>query len=296
MVRPASTSDDATPNPNAIAAQNLIRLAALTGDHQWREKADRLFDGVLGGAGENVLSHAALLNAIDLRLNAAEIVLTGPDHARFAQAALRLPYLNRVVLRAPEASALPHNHPAQAKIASDPRAQRSSASAKRARCRWPIRTRSQTSWLRCGPRVALEKRSAIFADIAFGAPRPARRGTRLRPWRLGALLLRAWFGSRRPALGARGGGCRRWLCRLLRLDARAAAPQHRDPGRDVLAGVVLGVAVGERRQAQLHELVIPRGDAEEPVLGLRAVAGQWKVAHWNRVRLPPSSMVKFRRR
>ena len=29
--------------------------------------------------------------------------LTGPDHARFAQAALRLPYLNRIVLRAPEA-------------------------------------------------------------------------------------------------------------------------------------------------------------------------------------------------
>ena len=120
VVRPASTSDDATPNPNAMAAQNLIRLAALTGDHQWREKADRLLEGVLGGAGENVLSHAALLNAIDLRLNAAEIVLTGPDHARFAQAALRLPYLNRVVLRAPEASALPHNHPAQAKVASGP--------------------------------------------------------------------------------------------------------------------------------------------------------------------------------
>ena len=120
VVRPASTSDDATPNPNAMAAQNLIRLAALTGDHLWRDKADRVLEGVLGGAGENVLSHAALLNAIDLRLNAAEIVLTGPDHARFAQAALRLPYLNRVVLRAPEASALPRNHPAQAKIGSGP--------------------------------------------------------------------------------------------------------------------------------------------------------------------------------
>ena len=32
VVRPASTSDDATPNPNAIAAQNLVRLAVLTGD------------------------------------------------------------------------------------------------------------------------------------------------------------------------------------------------------------------------------------------------------------------------
>jgi uncharacterized protein YyaL (SSP411 family) len=116
VVRPASTSDDATPNPNAIAAQNLLRLAALTGDGQWRDRADRLFDGVLSAAADNLLSHAALLNALDLRLNAAEIVVTGPDHARFAAAALRLPYLNRIMLRAPSAAALPAGHPAQAKI------------------------------------------------------------------------------------------------------------------------------------------------------------------------------------
>jgi uncharacterized protein YyaL (SSP411 family) len=120
VVRPASTSDDATPNPNAIAAQNLLRLAALTGDHQWREKADRLIEGVLAAEGGNALAHAALLNALDLRLNAAEIVVTGPDHGRFAAAALRLPHLNRIVLRAPEAGALPARHPAQAKIAAGP--------------------------------------------------------------------------------------------------------------------------------------------------------------------------------
>ena len=118
VVRPAATSDDATPNPNAIAAQNLLRLAALTGDSRWRERADRLFDGVLSGAADNLLSHAALLNALDLRLNAAEIVVTGPDHARFATAALQLPYLNRIMLQAPSAEALPAGHPAQAKIAA----------------------------------------------------------------------------------------------------------------------------------------------------------------------------------
>jgi hypothetical protein len=51
VVRPGATSDDATPNPNGIAAQNLIRLAAFTGDHAWREQADRLIEGVLGAAG-----------------------------------------------------------------------------------------------------------------------------------------------------------------------------------------------------------------------------------------------------
>ncbi len=120
VVRPSSTSDDATPNPNSIAAQNLIRLAALTGDAKWRDRADRLFDGVLAGGAGNLLQHAALLNALDLRLHVAEIVLTGPEHERFAAAALKLPFISRVILRAPSAAALPAGHPAQAKIAAGP--------------------------------------------------------------------------------------------------------------------------------------------------------------------------------
>jgi uncharacterized protein YyaL (SSP411 family) len=120
VVRPASTADDATPNANALMAQNLVRMAVLAGDVTWRKQADRLIEGVLAGASDNLLSHAALLNAIDLRLNAVEIVATGPEHARFAAAALRLPFLNRIVLRAPSADALPASHPAQAKIAASP--------------------------------------------------------------------------------------------------------------------------------------------------------------------------------
>ena len=61
----------------------------MTGDHAWREKADRLFDGVLAAPPDNLFSHAALLNALDMRLNAVEIVVTGPDHQRFADAALQ---------------------------------------------------------------------------------------------------------------------------------------------------------------------------------------------------------------
>ena len=96
VVRPSSTSDDATPNPNGIAAQNLIRLAALTGDHVWREKADKLIAGVLAAAQDNLFAHASLLNALDLRLNAAEIVVTGADSpalcGRGAEAAASQPH------------------------------------------------------------------------------------------------------------------------------------------------------------------------------------------------------------
>jgi uncharacterized protein YyaL (SSP411 family) len=120
VVRPGSTSDDAIPNPNALAAQSLIRLAAFTGDHAWREKADRLIEGVLGASGDNLFAHVGLLNAVDLRLNGAEIVVTGEgqDADALIAAALRMPFLTRMVLRAPTAQSLPVTHPAQEKLAA----------------------------------------------------------------------------------------------------------------------------------------------------------------------------------
>jgi uncharacterized protein len=116
VVRPNATADDATPNPNALAAQNLIRLAVFTGQHAWREQCDRLLDGIAASAGENLFAHLALLNALDLRLRGAEIVVTGDDaraHALLA-AARKLAFLDRIVLRA--SAALPVTHPAQDKI------------------------------------------------------------------------------------------------------------------------------------------------------------------------------------
>jgi uncharacterized protein YyaL (SSP411 family) len=116
VVRPSATTDDATPNPNALAAQNLIRLAVFTGQHAWRDKADRLFDGIVASAGENLFAHLASFNALDLRLRAAEIVVAGKDARADAllTAARKLPYLDRIVLRA--SPTLPAAHPAQEKI------------------------------------------------------------------------------------------------------------------------------------------------------------------------------------
>ncbi len=116
LLRPHSTQDDATPNPNAVAAQNLIRLAVLAGDDQWSRMSDRLIETILAGAERNLFGHVALLNALDLRLRAAEIVVTGPHAKRFAQAALKLPYLDRIVLRAEKASDLASTHPAREKL------------------------------------------------------------------------------------------------------------------------------------------------------------------------------------
>ena len=118
VLRPSATTDDATPNPNAVAAQNLVRLAFFTGQDAWREKADRLFDGLLPLAAENLFMHVALLNALDFRLRAAEVVVagSGPKADALTAAALELPFLDRVVMRARSPDTLPLDHPAQEKL------------------------------------------------------------------------------------------------------------------------------------------------------------------------------------
>jgi len=120
------TADEATPNHNAVAAQNLIRLSLFTGDDQWRDKADRLIAAIAPTAVDNLYMHMALFNAIDLRLRAAEIVVTG-EGARADEllaAARAIPPLDRIVLHARTAEALPPSHPARAQVqaSSEPQA------------------------------------------------------------------------------------------------------------------------------------------------------------------------------
>jgi uncharacterized protein YyaL (SSP411 family) len=118
VVRPNSASDEATPNANGIAAQNMVRLAVYAGTDAWRSQADRLFDGLLPIANENLFMHLTLFNALDLRLRIAEIVVAGAGPAADAlvAAALKIPFLQRAVLRAHSAEAVPDDHPAQEKI------------------------------------------------------------------------------------------------------------------------------------------------------------------------------------
>ena len=90
----------------------------LAGDDAWREKADRLIAAIAPQAVENLYMHMALLNAVDLRLRAAEIVVTGEGaRAQALLAAARaLPPLDRIVLHAASAEALPPAHPARDKL------------------------------------------------------------------------------------------------------------------------------------------------------------------------------------
>jgi uncharacterized protein YyaL (SSP411 family) len=118
LVRPAATTDEATPNHNAVAAGNLIRLALLAGDEAWRQKADRLIAAIAPHALENLYMHMALFNAVDLRVRAAEIVVTGKGAraAALLETARKITPLDRVVLHASSAAALPAAHPVHDKL------------------------------------------------------------------------------------------------------------------------------------------------------------------------------------
>jgi uncharacterized protein len=109
-----------------VAAQNLIRLALLAGDDAWRTQADRLIAAVAPETVENLYMHMAFLNAVDLRLRAAEIVVTGEGERTDAllAAARALPPLDRIVFPARSAEALPPSHPAlqQVRAAAEPQA------------------------------------------------------------------------------------------------------------------------------------------------------------------------------
>jgi uncharacterized protein YyaL (SSP411 family) len=120
IVRPHSTIDDAIPNHVGLIAQNLVRLAVLTGDPYWGERRDALFTALLPHAVENVFGHLSVLNALDLHLHGAEIVVTGESEAAqiLLTAARRLPHATTIVFHAPKADALPAQHPACEKIAA----------------------------------------------------------------------------------------------------------------------------------------------------------------------------------
>ncbi len=107
VIRTLSTGDDATPNANGVYATALIRMAALSGDHKLRQRADRLIAAVAPRAMAERDRHAALMNALDFRLRGVEIQIAGPDSQALVRAALDVPSLDGSVRVLDAGSALP---------------------------------------------------------------------------------------------------------------------------------------------------------------------------------------------
>ncbi|MGQ3671343.1 thioredoxin domain-containing protein [Xanthobacter sp. TB0136] len=122
IMRPLSSHDEALPNPNAVAADALLRLSALLDDELLRARADRILAGLSGAANRNVLAHGATLNALDTRFTLAQITVvgTGAQADALAQAALALPFPLRVVRRVMDMGKVAPDSITAARIASAP--------------------------------------------------------------------------------------------------------------------------------------------------------------------------------
>jgi hypothetical protein len=112
IVRPVESYDGATPSSNSVAAMNLERLAAFTGEERYRERAAEV-----RGAFADLVARAApafprLLCALDFASDAPrEIVLAGEpgreDFEALRAAVFASPKLNRVLAHADSAADIP---------------------------------------------------------------------------------------------------------------------------------------------------------------------------------------------
>ena len=118
ILRLMPTQDDAIPNAHPVALDALVRLATLTGETRWLDAADDLFAALSGPVQANFVGHVGAMNALDLRLRGASIVVAGPHRAALRAAALQASWLTRGVIDLADAAALPADHPARAQAAT----------------------------------------------------------------------------------------------------------------------------------------------------------------------------------
>jgi len=89
--------DNATPSGNSSAANGLLRLAELTGDEGYREKADRILAIAAGALGRYARAFGHMLCALDFRLGPPlEIAVVGDpadEAARALASAVRKRYV-----------------------------------------------------------------------------------------------------------------------------------------------------------------------------------------------------------
>jgi uncharacterized protein len=112
IVRPKESYDGATPSSNSVAAMNLLRLFAFTGDDSYRRRADAALGAFAGLLDRAATAFPRLLSALDWREGQPrEIVLVGQpgreDFEALRRAVFASPGLNRVVAHADSAAGVP---------------------------------------------------------------------------------------------------------------------------------------------------------------------------------------------
>ncbi len=82
LVRQKEIYDGAIPSGNSMAADNLVRLARLTGDEEYLERANRIFTAFAADAGRLPSAHTQLVSALQRAAGSSlEVVIAGDPGA-----------------------------------------------------------------------------------------------------------------------------------------------------------------------------------------------------------------------
>jgi uncharacterized protein len=116
IVRPKESFDGATPSSNSVAALNLLRISAFTGDSKPRERAESIFSALAPFLERAPVAFPRLLCALDFHARPPrEIVLAGspgrPEFEALRREVFASPAMNRVVAHAETAAAVPELAP-----------------------------------------------------------------------------------------------------------------------------------------------------------------------------------------
>lgn len=151
IARTKTGFDNATPAGNGIIAEVLVRLFYLTGETQYRDRAEGVLRAFAGEIEQNAFGYGSILLASGLLAEATQIAIIGsPDDAQTG--ALRMAAYTgeipiRIVLTVAPDEDLPGDHPAHGKIQID-------GSATAYVCRGPV----------CSPPVNSPK--ALLQELA----------------------------------------------------------------------------------------------------------------------------------
>ena len=119
IARPRSAADNATPAGNGTMVGVLARLALLTGDDAYRERADALINAFAPEVGRNFFPLTTFLNGFDVLTGAVQVVVIGDraedDAAALIETVFTHPLPNRVVSVVAPDHELPRRHPAAGK-------------------------------------------------------------------------------------------------------------------------------------------------------------------------------------
>ena len=119
IARAKTAADSAVPAGNGTLVGVLTRLAILTGEEDYRRRAEAIVETFSGEVARNFFPLATLLNNVELLERPLQIVIIGERKDPLLQSLLRAVYNvslpNRIVLTLPPEAWLPVDHPAYGK-------------------------------------------------------------------------------------------------------------------------------------------------------------------------------------